>query len=66
MKCSGCGSEQWIDGRAEFGGKGGDFRPKNSKMMVISWPSIEAKACRVCGNIALAVSLEKLRSVMKE
>ncbi len=67
MKCPACGGEQWVEGRAELGGKGGfDFRPKNSKFMVVSWPSINAKACRVCGNVSFGVDVEKLCSVMKD
>ena len=67
MKCLGCGSDQWAEGRAELGGKGGlQFRPENSKLMVLSWPTIGAKVCRVCGNVAFAVDIEKLRGVMKD
>lgn len=67
MKCSGCSSEEWVQGRAEFSGKGGfQFRPDNSKFMVLSWPTIDARACRVCGNVVFAVEPEKLRSVMKD
>ncbi len=67
MKCAGCGSDQWVEGRAELGGKGGlQFRPDKSKLMVISWPTIGVRVCRVCGNVAFAVDLDKLRSVMKD
>lgn len=67
MKCVGCGGEKWVAGRAEIGGKGGfQFRPEKSKLMVLSWPSIETKVCQMCGNVIFSVELEKLRSVMKE
>lgn len=67
MKCSGCGGEDWIEGRAELGGKGGfQFRPERSKFMVLSWPAIKARACRLCGNVTLGVEPEKVRSVLKD
>jgi len=67
MKCAGCGSEDWVPGRVEFAGKGGfQFRPEKSKFMVLSWPAIDAKACRICGSVTFALEPEKLRGVMKE
>jgi hypothetical protein len=60
-------SRQWVDGRAEISGKGPfQFRPKKSKLMVLSWPNMDAKVCRVCGRVQFAVNLDKLRSVLKE
>ena len=51
----------------EFGGKGGfQFRPKNSKLMVLSWPQVAAQTCKTCGHVQFSVETEKLKSVLKD
>ncbi len=65
MKCLQCGVEDWVEGRVE--GRGGfQFRPKNSKRMVLSWPQIAARTCKVCGPAQFSVETEKLKSVLQD
>ena len=65
MNCPHCKSEDWIEGRVE--GKGlFQFRPKESKLMVITWPTINARTCRVCGHVQFSVEVEKLKGVLKD
>jgi predicted nucleic-acid-binding Zn-ribbon protein len=67
MKCTNCGGEEFVLGRAELGGRGGfQFRPGSSKLMVLSWPEISAAVCRKCGNVHFTVDTDKLKSVLKE
>ncbi len=67
MKCPSCGSESWIDGVAgEARGSAMTFRPRESKFLVLSYPEIAAKACGVCGSVALSVDIEKLKNTLKD
>ncbi len=67
MKCLQCGMEDWVEGRAELGGKGGfQFRPEKSKFMVLGWPTIAARTCKVCGHVQFSVDTEKLKGVLKD
>jgi hypothetical protein len=65
--CAQCGVEDWVEGRAEIGGKGPlQFRPKKSKLLVLSWPDITAQVCKACGHVQFSVETEKLKSVLKD
>ena len=66
MKCPSCNQEQWEEGMITQSGRGDlDFRPNNSKFMVISYPKLAARVCRLCRYAYLSVDLEKLKSTLK-
>ncbi|MGH9777103.1 MAG: hypothetical protein ACRD5I_01705 [Candidatus Acidiferrales bacterium] len=65
--CPQCGVEDWVDGRAELGGKGGlQFRPEKSKFMVLSWPAMTTRVYKARGYVQLSVEPEKLKGVLKD
>ncbi len=71
MRCPQCAQEDWISG--EIGGQQGLWRyqrrllfmPKATKTFVLSYPSIRAQACRMCGYLSLSVDPEKLKATLK-
>ena len=66
MKCPMCNQEQWEEGTITQSGRGDlDFRPKNSKLMVMSYPRLGGKVCKMCGYAYLSVDVEKLKSTLK-
>lgn len=67
MKRPSCGQEQWEEGRITHAGRGDlDFRPNNSKFMVLSYPRLGGKVCKMCGYAYLSADVEKLKSTLKE
>ena len=66
MKCPSCNQEEWEEGTITHAGRGDmDFHPANSKFMVLSYPKLAGKACRMCGYTYLSVDVEKLKSTLK-
>lgn len=67
MKCSQCGQENWAAGSVgELRGQAVYFKPAKSKLLVLSYPSVQAQACKICGQVVMAVDVEKLKSTLKE
>lgn len=67
MKCPQCGQEDWVTGGiSELPGNPLYFKPSKTKLLVPSYPALQSQACKVCGHVALAVDVEKLKGTLKE
>lgn len=67
MNCPSCNQEQWEEGTILFAGRGElDFRPNKSKFLVLSYPKLGGKVCKMCGYAYFSVDVEKLKSTLKD
>jgi predicted nucleic-acid-binding Zn-ribbon protein len=67
MRCPQCEQEQWVEGGiVEMRGQQAVFKPKHTKLIVLRYPNVSARACKVCGYLLLGVDVEALKKTLKD
>ena len=65
VQCPAC-KEPTVEGGRIANSKGKCyFKPDNSKLILMSYPRLDAFACKSCGNVAFVVDPETLKRSLK-